>query len=248
MGDVITTMIRRPAAASFTAYARPFDAGPGLCHDGRVSPALVIDVWSDVVCPFCYLGSRQLEVALQGFEHRDEVTIRQRAFELDPNAAPNYDLTLDELLAAKYGMPLERARSLNQRMQNDAAALGMTWSMDRARPSNTFDAHRVIALASTQGLQEQMSQRLFLAYFSEGQLLSDRDTLETLANEIGLNGADELWHGDEFSQDVRADELRAQELGISGVPTFLLDEKFMVVGAQGPDKILDALTRAWERH
>lgn len=210
-----------------------------------MSQSLVIDVWSDVVCPFCYLGTKQLAIALEGFEHRDDVVVRQRAFELDPGAASDCGLTLDELLAAKYGMPIERARSINQKMQKDAAALGMSWSMDRARPSNTFDAHRLIALASTQGLEGPMSQRLFLAYFSDGQLLSDRATLRVLAEDVGVSGADELWRGDEFATHVRADEAQAHELGITGVPTFLLDEKFMVVGAQGPTKILDVLTRAW---
>jgi predicted DsbA family dithiol-disulfide isomerase len=144
-------------------------------------------------------------------------------------------------------MPIERARSLNAKLESDATALGMQWSMAKARPTNTFDAHRLIALAATQDLADIMSERLFRAYFSEGQLLSDRDTLSTLGNEVGVTGVDELWPSENFARTVRDDEMQAHELGISGVPTLLLDEKFMVVGAQGAEQILDVLTRAWDR-
>jgi predicted DsbA family dithiol-disulfide isomerase len=123
----------------------------------------------------------------------------------------------------------------------------MTWSMKEARPTNTFDAHRVIALSVTQNLDQVMSERLFRAYFCEGQLVSDHVVLTALANEVGVVGAEELWSSDAFSSAVRADEDDARELGISGVPSLLLDEKFMVVGAQGADQILDVLQRAWAR-
>jgi predicted DsbA family dithiol-disulfide isomerase len=207
----------------------------------------VIDVWSDVVCPFCYLGAQQLATALESFEHRSAVVIRPRAFELDPNAPPDYGFNLDELVAHKYGVPIERARTLNERLESDARALGMNWSMLEARPSNTFDAHRLIQLASSQGLGDAMVERLFLAYFSQGVLLSDVENLNSLADEVGVEGAADLWSGDGYSSEVREDEALAQGLGISGVPTLLLDEKFMVVGAQGADQMLDVLQRAWTR-
>jgi predicted DsbA family dithiol-disulfide isomerase len=237
-----------PTGAREVAGKRATFLMSALWHDCHMSETFVIDVWSDVVCPFCYLGKRQLSAALDQFEHRDDVVLRHRAFELDPNASGDYQLTLDELLATKYGMPIERARSLNAKLESDATALGMQWAMTKARPTNTFDAHRLIALAETQHLGDAMSERLFRAYFCEGQLLSDRDTLNTLGNEVGVSGIDELWRSDVFTSDVRDDELHAHELGISGVPTLLLDEKFMVVGAQGAEQILDVLTRAWDRH
>jgi predicted DsbA family dithiol-disulfide isomerase len=203
-----------------------------------------VDVWSDVVCPFCYLGTRQLSAALDEFDHRDDVVLRHRAFELDAHAPATYDLALDEQLAAKYSMPIERAHSLHERLESDAAALGMTWSMKKARPSNTFDAHRLIALATTQDLGAATSERLFRAYFSEGELLSDRDALESLGADVGVSDVARLWDSNVFSTDVRHDQQRANELGITGVPTLLLDDKFMVVGAQGSDQMLDVLTRA----
>jgi predicted DsbA family dithiol-disulfide isomerase len=232
---------------------RPLGTGPArrgagvLWHDGVMSEPFVIDVWSDVVCPFCYLGAHQLSESLAAFEHRADVVIRQRAFELDPNAPPDFGFNVDELFAHKYAMPLERARSLNEKLESDAAALGMTWSMLDARPSNTFDAHRLAKLAASQDLGRAMVERLFLAYFSQGVLLSDVDALSALARDVGVDAVDELWRGDDYALEVREDEALAQELGISGVPTLLLDEKFMVVGAQGAAQMLDVLRRAWAR-
>jgi predicted DsbA family dithiol-disulfide isomerase len=206
-----------------------------------------IEIWSDVVCPFCYLGTRQLASALERFQHRDDVVLRHRAFELDPKAPTDYDLSLSELLAKKYSMPVERARALNERLESEARVLGMTWSMKDARPTNTFDALRLIALSATQGLDDAMSERLFRAYFSEGLLVSDRSVLTSLAIELGVTGIDELWRNDAYFAEVRSDEADAQELGITGVPSLLIDGKFMVVGAQGADQIFDVLERAWAR-
>lgn len=206
-----------------------------------------IDIWSDVVCPFCYLGTRQLEQALDLFKHRSDVVLRLRAFELDPQAPTDYGMSLPELLAKKYGMTVESALATNERLEGEARALGMSWSLKTALPTNTFDAHRLIALAATQDLGEVMSLSLFQAYFSEGQLLSDHKVLGALANEVGVTGVDELWTSDRYASDVRSDEAQAQELGITGVPSLLIDGKFMVVGAQGAPHILDVIERAWAR-
>ena len=208
---------------------------------------LSVDVWSDVVCPFCYLGSRQLMVALERFEHREAVVIRHRAFELDARAALSYDLTLAQLVARKYQMPVERAHALHERLEADARSLGMEWSIEQARPTNTFDAHRLIAAASAQGLGHQANERLFRAYFCEGALLSDHGTLNQLADEVGVRDVERLWDGHDYCADVRADEEEALELGITGVPSLLVDGKFMVVGAQGAEQILSVLERSWQR-
>jgi predicted DsbA family dithiol-disulfide isomerase len=212
-----------------------------------MSDYLFIDAWSDVVCPFCYLGTRQLANALERFEHREHVVVRHRAFELDPSAPRDYHLSLPELLATKYSMPVERARALNDRLEGEASALGLTWSMKDARPTNTFDAHRLIALASSQGKSAAMSERLFRAYFSDGLLVSDHQILASLATEIGVEDVASLWSSDLYTGEVRSDEAEALELGITGVPSLLIDGKFMVVGAQGAEHILNALTRAWTR-
>jgi predicted DsbA family dithiol-disulfide isomerase len=218
-----------------------------LSSDVSVSDRFSIDIWSDVVCPFCYLGSRQLALALEGFEHRDDVLVNRHAFELDPHTPKVLATSLAQLVADKYAMTVEKAEALHQRLESQAHELRMTWSMATAKPTNTFDAHRLIALSSTQGLSNEMSERLFAAYFSEGLLISDHECLSELANEVGVTDASSLWATDAYSMDVRADESAAQELGVTGVPAILIDNKFMVLGAQGVGTIADVLRRAWER-
>lgn len=215
-----------------------------MCHDDVVAEPLLIDLWSDVVCPFCYLGSRQLDLALERFEHRDVVVVVQHAFELDPNATPS-TVGLDELLATKYSMPLERSRELHGRLSRQAASMGLDWALDRARSTNTFDAHRLVALATTQGLGAEMARRLHAAYFSDGLLVSDPAILDRLATEVGVSGSSSLWSSDEFAETVRTDERLAHEMGITGVPAFVVDRSYLISGAQGEDAILDVLVRAW---
>ncbi len=217
-----------------------------MCHDCSMSERLVIDLWSDIVCPFCYLGSRQLELALERFEHRDSLDVVYHAFELDPGATESL-VSLDELLATKYSMSVERSRALHERLSHQAAELGLTWALDQARPTNTLAAHRLIALATTQGCGPAMARRLHVAYFSDGLLVSDPDTLDQLANEVGVADATSLWSTDHFVADVRGDEEAAREIGISGVPAFVVDRAFLISGAQGVEPILDVLNRAWDR-
>jgi predicted DsbA family dithiol-disulfide isomerase len=212
-----------------------------------VSETFDIDIWSDVVCPFCYLGTRQLAEALTHFEQADRVILHHRAFELDSHAALHHDESLEELVARKYAMPVSSVQTMHTRMEGEARALGMEWALSSAQPTNTFDAHRVIALASSQGRGGEMSERLFRAYFCDGDLVSDRARLSALASDVGVAGANELWDGDDFADAVRSDEDAARELGITGVPCLLLDGKFMVVGAQGSHQILDVLRQAWAR-
>jgi predicted DsbA family dithiol-disulfide isomerase len=208
-----------------------------------MSDHLSVDVWSDVVCPFCYLGARQLAQAIELFEHPVDVT--HHAFELDPHAPASVNETLEELLATKYGMPVERAQAINQRLAGQAKDAGLTFVFATVRPSNSFDAHRLIALAASQGLADTMSTRLFRSYFSDGLLISDRETLSTLADQVGVRGVHELWDSVAFVDDVRKDEVDAHALGITGVPAFLIDNRVMVSGAQGVDALAQALREAW---
>jgi predicted DsbA family dithiol-disulfide isomerase len=212
-----------------------------------VDAPFTIDLWSDVICPFCCLGERQLLTALEGFAHRDQTVLRLRAFELDPRAREHRHHTLDELVARKYGIAADQARAMHQRLESEAAALDMTWRLDLARPTNTFDAHRLIALAGDQGLGQPMAERLFAAYFAEGLLVSDHEVLTTLALEVGVADASAMLSSDDYTREVRADEADATELGFSGVPAFLIDRRFVVSGAQGVDVIANALDRAWAR-
>jgi hypothetical protein len=212
-----------------------------------MSTVLRIDVWGDVVCPFCYLGKRQLELAVSQFDPSITIEMHHRAFELDVRAPEHYSHSLAELLSKKYGMTIEQAETQNVRMESAAAKLGMTWNLDRCQPSNTFNAHRLIALAASQGLQDAMIERLFQSYFCEGGRPADRDLLVALANEVGVTDVVATLESERFAAEVRQDELDANELGITGVPSILIDGRFMVMGAQGADEILSVMERAWAR-
>jgi predicted DsbA family dithiol-disulfide isomerase len=208
-----------------------------------MSDLLTVDLWSDVVCPFCYLGARQLVRAIDIFDHPVEVT--HHAFELDPHALASTDESLEDLLSQKYQMPVEQARSAHRRLQAQGREIGIDFSFDTVRHANSFDAHRLIGLAASQGHGDSMATRLFRSYFSDGLLISDRATLSTLADQVGVSGANDLWTSEAFVEDVRKDEVDAHNLGINGVPAFLIDERVMVSGAQGVDAIVRALSQAW---
>jgi len=212
-----------------------------------VADTLFVDLWSDVVCPFCALGRAQLDAAIASFEHAEDVVVRLHAFELDPRSPGASDLSLEELVARKYGRDVEDIRAHHRRLEAQAASFGLSWNFDIARPTNTLDAHRLITLAKTQGLEYPMSQRLFRAYFEEGLLVSDHGVLNVLADEVGVEGASSLWSSDAFVAEVRQEEANATELGLSGVPAFVIDEKFLVAGAQGVETLRGVLERAWAR-
>jgi predicted DsbA family dithiol-disulfide isomerase len=209
--------------------------------------ALKVEIWSDVVCPWCYIGKRRLESALERFDHRDEIEVEFRSFELDPFAQAGQDEGLDERLARKYGVDLEKARAMNARVTEAAAGEGLEYHLDIARPGNTFDVHRLIHLAAAEGRQAAMKERAMAAYFTEGRQIGDRDTLVDLAAEVGIDRdrARRALESDEFAAEVRADEREATELGITGVPFFVLDRRYGVSGAQPPEVMLGALERAW---
>lgn len=203
-----------------------------------------IEVWSDIVCPWCYIGKRRLETAITGFNH--PVEIAWRSFELDPSAPRTSKYPLDEALARKYGMSIRRARQMMDQVTATAAEEGLEFDFSKAKGGNTFDAHRLLHFAAQKGVQNAMKERLLRAYFSEGRAISDRQELATLAADVGLS-ADQaraaLDDGD-FAAEVRNDEARARELGVRGVPYFLIDEHFALSGAQPADVIVAELRRA----
>lgn len=206
-----------------------------------------IEIWSDVVCPWCYIGKRRFEKALAQFPHRDAVTVTWRSFELDPNAPLSSQDTLNEMLAQKYGITIEQAAKMNARVSALATAEELDYHLDQAKPSNTFDAHRLIHLAASKGIQGAVKERLMRAYFTEGLPIGDAETLARVAAEAGLD-ADEAratLASDDYAEDVRADEARAAAFGISGVPFFVVDERYGISGAQPPEVILNALQTAW---
>jgi predicted DsbA family dithiol-disulfide isomerase len=207
-----------------------------------------VEIWSDVVCPWCYIGKRRFERALAAFEHRDELDVEWRSFELDPRAArePSGEDPV-ERLARKYGMTREDALAAQARVTGLAAQEGLAYRLDAARPANTFDAHRLLHLAAERGVQAAAEERLFAAYFTEGRSLGDPETLVALAAEVGLDeaAAREVLHGDAYADAVAGDEREASELGISGVPFFVIDRRYGISGAQPAELIQQALEQAW---
>jgi predicted DsbA family dithiol-disulfide isomerase len=211
--------------------------------------SMKVEIWSDVVCPWCYVGKRRFEAALARFAHREEVELVWRSFELDATAPPSTaeQGTYAERLATKYGCPVAEAQAMIDNMTATAAQEGLDFRFDLARPGNTFDAHRLLHLASEHGLQDMLKERLDRATFTEGSPASDHSALRVLAVEVGLPEAevDAVLKSDRYSEAVRADEVQARAYGISGVPFFVIDGKYGISGAQPADVVLQTLEQAW---
>lgn len=206
-----------------------------------------VEIWSDVVCPWCYVGKRRLETALAAFEHRANVEVSWRSFELDPDAPAVREGDPVQGLADKYGMSRAQALAANARLTDMAAAEGLEFHLDTARRGNTFDAHRLIHLAGEKGIQDGVKERFMRAYFSENEAIGDGETLTRLAVEAGLDETDvkTVLTSGQYATDVIADEQQAAAYGISGVPFFVVDGRYGVSGAQSPDVLLQTLRTAY---
>jgi predicted DsbA family dithiol-disulfide isomerase len=202
-----------------------------------------IEIWSDIACPWCYLGKRRFEAALTRFEGKEDVEVVWRSFELDPDAPKSYGVSTVEHLAQKYRVTTQRATEMNEHLTATAALDGLNYRLDLARPGNTFDAHRLAHHASEEGHGEVMMERLMRAYLTEGASMSDPDTLVKLATEVGLDekAAREVVEGNKYASEVRGDEQRAYSLGVEGVPFFVIDDRFGISGAQPADLLLNAM-------
>jgi predicted DsbA family dithiol-disulfide isomerase len=210
--------------------------------------SLRIDIWSDVACPWCYIGKRRLEAALSTFARRDLVQVHWRAFELNP-AAPreSHEGSYAERLAKKYGVSLAEAEQMIERVMQTATSEGLAFDYKVIRPGNTFDAHRLIHLAGQQGLGDAVKERFFRGYFCEGAAVGMPDTLLRMAVEAGLPAelVQSVLASDAYGDEVRADEHEARTLGISGVPFFVFAGRFGVSGAQSAEVLRAALERGY---
>jgi predicted DsbA family dithiol-disulfide isomerase len=207
-----------------------------------------VEVWSDIACPWCYIGKRRLERALGEFEHAGEVNVRWRSFELDPDAPREREGDRATRIARKYGIGLEQVREMERELLSQAAGEGLDFRLNEQRSGTTFDGHRVVHLAIEHGLGDQMKERLLRAYFTDGTLIADPDALLALGLEVGLPEDElrELLAGDRFAEEVRDDERTAGELGITAVPTFVVDRARGVSGAQAPELLLKLLRVGWD--
>jgi predicted DsbA family dithiol-disulfide isomerase len=210
---------------------------------------LRVDIWSDVVCPWCAIGKRRFEAALARFAHKDEVEVVWRAFELDPSAPAVQPGDNATRLARKYGRTREQAVAMMQQVAETAARDGLDFDLVNARSGNTFDAHRVLHLAAERGVQDAVKERFFRAYMGERQPIGDREVLVRLAAEAGLDAEEvrSTLATDSFAAEVREEEEVAHRLGIHGVPFFVMHGAIGVSGAQPAEVLLGALEQAWSR-
>jgi predicted DsbA family dithiol-disulfide isomerase len=207
---------------------------------------LHVEVWSDIVCPWCYIGKRRLERALAGYEHADEVEVEWRSFQLDPSFPKGLQQPVYERLAGKMGGSITQVRAMTDRVKALAAEEGLAYDFDRSIMVNTMDAHRLLHLAKAHGLGTEAHERLMRAQLIEGETLDDVETLVRLGAEVGVPEQDarRVLAGDEYTKDVEDDIRQAAMLGATGVPFFVLNRKYGVSGAQPAETFLSALRTA----
>ncbi|VXC36059.1 conserved hypothetical protein [Arthrobacter sp. 9AX] len=207
-----------------------------------------IEIWSDVACPWCYIGKRRFETALAGFEHRDEVEVTWRSYQLDPTLPEHYDGTELEYLSTRKGMPQQQVSQMFQHVSEQARGEGLDYRFDSVVVANSFTAHRLIHLAATHGKQDEAKERLLSDHFEHGRDIGSREYLTNLALDLDISRAeaDELFTTDKYAADVRSDFEEGRALGINGVPFFVIDRKFGLSGAQPAETFAAALSQAWQ--
>jgi len=207
---------------------------------------MLIEVWSDITCPWCYIGKRRLETALTQFDGRDDVTVEWKSFQLDPSAPLGQTGTVYEALSKKFGKSVDEIKAMNQHVTELAAAEGLAYDFDKYQPINTFDAHRVLHLAKSLGIGDAVKERFLKGQFTEGERLEDHDTLVRLAAEAGVPEADarRVLAGTEYADAVRSDVRELQSLGGNGVPFFVVDRRYGISGAQPVEVFLNTLKAA----
>ncbi len=206
-----------------------------------------ITIWSDFVCPFCYIGQANLDNALKTFEHKDEVEIEYKSFQLMPDAKYTPGETYAETFAKMKGIPEERAKGMFGQVTETAEQAGVEINYETAKLTNTLDAHRVFQYAREQGKGTEFFKALYLAHFTNGEVLNDPDTLVHLSESVGLDGAAvrDIVNSDQYNQDVNVDISQASSLGIQGVPFFLVNDKYSISGAQPVELFQEALEKIY---
>jgi predicted DsbA family dithiol-disulfide isomerase len=207
-----------------------------------------VQIWSDVMCPFCYIGKRRFEQALQQFDSKADIEVEWKSFQLNPHLKTDPTLNVAQHLADIKGWTIDYARQMTDHVTQMAAEVGLTYHMDKAVVANSFDAHRFAHLAKQNGKGEEAEEALFNAYFTEGKNIADHDTLAGLGKSIGLDKAlvEKTLATNQYAVDVQQDIVQAQQLGISGVPFFVLDNKYGISGAQTVPVFLQTLQKAYD--
>ena len=207
-----------------------------------------ITIWSDFVCPFCFIGESHLKKALENFEHAEEVKIEYKSFLLMPDAeyVPGQDYA--QTLSNMKGMPLEQAKTMLKQVMEMAKKSGVEINFDKAKLTSTYDAHRVLQYAKEQGKGNEFFNCLYAAHFTEGEVLSDTETIVRLAEEVGLDGGEvrKIMESKEHIEKVTQDITESRSIGVQGVPFFVFDSKYAVSGAQPVQMFNQVLDKVWE--
>ena len=206
-----------------------------------------VEIWSDIACPWCYIGKRRFEAALETFPHRDEVEIVWRSFQLDPSLPDHYEGSELDYLVSRKGLPSAQVAKMFQHVTDQAAAVGLRYDFESLVVANSFTAHRLLHLAKKTSHGDVVKERLLSAHFEKGRDIGDIDTLVEIAVGVGLDEATvrDVLNSDQYGDDVRQDITDGQALGLHGVPFFVIDRAFGVSGAQTPEVFTDALNQAW---
>lgn len=212
--------------------------------------SIIVEIWSDVVCPFCYIGKRRLERAMQRFPYRDQVEVIWRSYQLDPFAVTHPNKTTLQMMVEEKGLPSNRINDYIGYINEMAKEVGLDYHLDKTLVVNSFKAHRLLHLAKRHNKQNELEENIFAAYFTQGQNIDDDETLLEIANFSGLDRKEvrEVLQSDAYSDEVKHDIAHAKQLEISGVPYFLFDNKYAVSGAQNEDVFLQTLHKAFADH
>ncbi|AKG73138.1 DsbA family oxidoreductase [Salinicoccus halodurans] len=207
-----------------------------------------VEIWSDIGCPFCYIGKKNFEAGVSEFAGKDDLEVIYRSFQLDPTAKKEPDESMAELLAKKYNKSVKEAEIMNSQVADAAKAAGLDFNMEKVVPSNSMDAHRLVKLASEEGKEGEAMNRLYKAYFTDGLNVADTETLVQIGTEIGLDSDKirAMLSDDLYKEKVIEDQNVANQLGAQGVPLFVINRKYGVSGAQPPEAFKEALTKAYE--
>lgn len=207
-----------------------------------------IEIWSDIACPWCYIGKRRFETALGDFAHKDEVEVAWRSYQLDPGLPDHYEGSETDYLGQTKGMPVEQVRQMFEHVTQQAAGEGLAYDFESIVVANSFTAHRLLHLAKSHGVMSRAEEELMSGHFEKGRDIGDLDYLAEVAQSVGIDAAEtrRILSTDEYTAEVKADIAEAQALGANGVPLFVIDRKYAISGAQPPEAFARALETAWD--
>lgn len=241
MNKIIVTALM--AGTGFGSFAQAGDTTTIIMN----TPTMKVEIWSDVMCPFCYIGKRKFEAALGQFADSANIEIVWKSFQLDPDLEPQPGKNVYQYLAERKGMSYEQSVKMHENVVQMAAESGLDYRFDKAVIGNSFDAHRLLQLAKTRGLGDALEERLFHAYFTEGKDIGDHATLTAIGKDAGLDEAEitTMLAGEAYTTEVTRDIYEAQQIGVRGVPFFVFNRKYAISGAQQTEVFLDTLQKSF---